>query len=143
MAQRRAMNDGAELAEDLGDNSAGQFYRSQAKLIENELARHWDSSKKAIIPTLNNKDEFNGKKSGLDSAVILSVLHSHTEGSFSFSDDRILSTLHQLEDTFGKIYSINQKGFPALAVGRYPEDRYDGYSTEGQGNPWLLNFITV
>jgi glucoamylase len=25
-----------------------------------------------------------------------------------------------------------------VALGRYPEDKYNGYNSEGQGNPWFL-----
>ncbi len=28
-----------------------------------------------------------------------------------------------------------------MAIGRYPEDRYDGYKNSGRGNPWFLTTL--
>jgi len=85
------------------------------------------------------------KASYLDVWIILGVLHSGKSGfSFYVDDDRVLATALALEQTFERIYGINHQktdhfGQPmAPGIGRYPEDRYDGYGTNGRGNPWFL-----
>ncbi len=137
--QRRALEEGARLATTLGDRYAADWYRSQAANIQNELYRHWDANKKVVVPTIDWDGGVPYKHSGLDAAVVLGVLHGGSDsGDFSISDDRIVSTVAKIEEAFQNLYPINQKGFPAVAIGRYPEDKYDGYSTSGEGNPWIL-----
>lgn len=58
--------------------------------------------------------------------------------SYSCSD-RVLATHKVVTDSFRSVYSINS-GIPegtAAAVGRYPEDSYQG------GNPWYLNTLAA
>ena len=57
----------------------------------------------------------------------------------SFKQDKVLSTVNALEEAFYRLYSVNRNGEPGVAIGRYPEDRYDGYSSGGTGNPWFIN----
>ncbi len=138
LVQKRALEEGAGLAEYLGDRSAASWYRQQAAGITKALYSHWSESKKIIVETLN-QESGPSKPSGLDSAVVLAVLHAGNEnGDFSIADEKLASTVAKLEEAFQSIYPVNQKGFPAVAIGRYPEDKYDGYTTHGEGNPWLL-----
>lgn len=139
MAQRRALLDGAKLAEKLGDGGAAKFYREQAAAIGRSLNRFWDASKGVIVPTLDRTGGVDYKTSGLDTAVLLAVLHSGDDsGDWSPKDPRVKSTLAALVAKFKAIYPINRNGQPGVALGRYPEDRYDGYSTGGKGNPWFI-----
>lgn len=139
MAQRRAMVDGAKLARFLGDGGAAGWYEQQARHISDDLLRHWDKGKKIIVTTLDRDGGIDYKWSGLDASVVLAVHHGFTgDGFFSPSDDRVLATVARLEEAFQKLYAINQKGIPGLAIGRYPEDKYDGYTTSREGNPWFL-----
>jgi len=138
MAQRRALRDGARLAAFLGDRSAADWYSSQATELEHEINRHWDPSRGFITATLD-RDGGIDYKSGLDSCIILAVLHGDAgDGFFSITDPRVQATLQKLEATFQQIYPINHKGYPGIAVGRYPEDRYDGVETGKEGSPWVL-----
>ena len=137
MVQRRALLEGADLAEQLGDSGAASFYRTQAALIVPELQKHWDPSRSILQATLNRVAGIDYKFSGLDTAVVLAALHGGmNDGVFTATDDKILATAAQLEKSFGGLYGINEKS-AGVVIGRYPEDRYDGFSTS-EGNPWFI-----
>lgn len=138
MVQRRALVDGAKLAETLGDGGAANFYRAKARELEGKIDSHWHWSDKLIMTTLGRDGGIDYKNSHLDASTILAVLHGATgDGFFPPSDDRILATAAKINERFKAIYPINNRG-AGVAIGRYPEDRYDGYSTGGEGNPWIL-----
>jgi len=140
LLSKKALTEGAQLALELGDITSALQYLKQVYLIELELARYWNSEKGYIVATLDQDAGPNYKKSGLDAAVIVAVLaEGYNDGSsYSISDERILSTFTALVNEFQKIYPINNPEgyFPGIAIGRYPEDRYDGYQTNSTGNPW-------
>lgn len=136
MVQRRALKEGARLARWLNDGGASDWYLFQASLLEGEISKHWDAQAGILRASLNNDGW--GKPSGIDSSVILGVLHGDThDGFFSPSQSQVLATAERIRETFQNLYPINRE-FIGTAIGRYPEDRYDGYSTGGQGNPWVL-----
>ena len=146
MVQRRALLDGARLADHRDDGDAAKFYRQQATELETAIAEHWDSGKGYIVAT--KEAAGSDKVSQLDAAVVLAALHARSkeDSFFGPSDDGILATAKRLSDEFRKLYPIN--GFRATpeeralqpGIGRYPEDRYDGYKREAhtEGNPWFL-----
>lgn len=93
-----------------------------------------------------------GKRSGLDVASILASLISHDMTSqdskdipFPVEDSIVFSTLTSLINDMKYRYPINHgkigfsKGF---ALGRYPEDIYDGYGLS-EGNPWFISTATA
>jgi glucoamylase len=150
MVQRRALLEGADLAERLGDGGAAVFYRAQARALESEIARHWDAARGYVLATLDRSAGHDEKTSGLDVAVILGALHGavHAAGAnedpfFGVLDDRVLATATRLETAFRATYPINAStrdtaGWAlGTAIGRYPEDRYSGGETS-LGNPWFL-----
>ncbi len=60
------------------------------------------------------------------------------------TDERILATAHVTEQAFRPLYRINTTVARAAdgtalapAIGRYPEDRYDGIGNS-EGHPWVL-----
>jgi len=141
MVQRRALLDGADLAERLNEPGAADWYRQQAALIGAELEGHWDREAGCIRTSVNHEGGIDYKSSGLDTAVILGVLHGEVPGrSFSVIDDYVLATALRIRDEFDGLYGVNSdhSDRPGIAIGRYPEDRYDGYRTDSQGNPWFL-----
>lgn len=139
MVQRRALLDGADLAAQLGDGGAAFWYREQANRISTEILKHWNG--RFLVSTLNRDGGIDYKESGIDSSVILGVLHGKRHDAFmTYADDRVMATAHQIEEVFQNHYLINQKGHRGTATGRYPEDRYNGYFSGGTGgNPWFIN----
>jgi glucoamylase len=156
MVQRLALLEGAELATRLGDAGAALFYREQARLVERSIEEFWSPARGHVLTTLRPLGGDRGKSSQLDIATILAVLHGtprnglsplaagRTRISFSASDPRIVATAERLFSAFERLYPINQlrldrDGAPmAPAIGRYPEDEYDGIVTGSIGHPWFL-----
>lgn len=138
MAQRAALIKGSALAFALGDNEASKFYKLQSQLIETELLKHIDGEREFIRPTLSQTDGWTHKTSELDVSVILGSLYFSLEDNFFTPDSKyVLMTAQKLENQFKNIYSINKTLFLGTAIGRYPEDVYDGTGFGG-GNPWFL-----
>lgn len=140
MVQRRALIEGAALARRLGDSGAADWYESQGRALERSIVRFWDAKKNLIVPTVDRSSGVYYKESGLDSSVIIGVLLGYAgDGFMPLADPKVTRTAAALEKVFQDLYPINQNGVEGTAIGRYPEDRYDGYSTNGLGNPWVLN----
>lgn len=136
MVQRKALLDGARLAEKLNDPLAAKWYRKQAQDLSSEILKHWDAARGVFVPTLNQHGEIK-KVSGLDSSVVLALLHGDAgDGFIAYTDARMLASFENLTRKFTEIYPIN-KVFTGVAIGRYPEDIYSGVDFKG-GNPWVL-----
>ena len=137
MAQRKALLLGAKLASFFNDNGAANYYLKQAQGVSEFLEKFWSPSEGIIRVTLDKNKH--GKISGLDVATILGTLHSELPGkSYSVLDPRVHATALQIKKVFQKVYNINKgAGQIATAIGRYPEDVYDGNGFKG-GNPWFL-----
>src|SRR5690606_7361900 len=85
------------------------------------------------------------KNSGIDVAPLLALLHNYPyQKVFPLDHPQVKKYIHTLRKTFSEIYPINQ-AYPDLgvAIGRYPEDKYDGYGTNGEGNPWFLATLAL
>jgi glucoamylase len=146
MAQRRALVEGTKLARRLADGGAADWYTQQVAALEPALRAHWDATNRLIIPTLDRDDGLDYKASNIDSAVILAVLHTQAPGDSFFgpADDAVFASVAKLLSAFpASLYAINGVASSpdgnalGTAIGRYPEDRYDG-SSGNQGNPWVL-----
>ncbi|MEW6056653.1 MAG: glycoside hydrolase family 15 protein [Bdellovibrionota bacterium] len=136
MAQRKALLEGATLADALADAQAATHYRREAALIEAEILKHWNAQKRVLEPTLERVDGPDYKTSGLDTGVLLGILYgTRGDGFLPITHDWVLSTLAQLRSVFQQGYAINQKHDFGTLIGRYPEDRYYG------GNPWVLTSL--
>lgn len=138
IVQYQSMIEGASYLALLGDVGAKKWYLEQAAGILSELNRHWNSNGGFLMSTINRVGGIDYKHSNLDASVILGVLHASPSNSFSVADGRVQATLLRLKETFKNLYSVNQSGPSGVAIGRYPEDKYDGYSSGGEGNPWIL-----
>jgi glucoamylase len=151
MVQRRALLEGARLAKRLKDNGAADWYSAQAAALEKELRKHWDETRGILVATLDRDDGIDYKQSGLDTAVLLAVLHAPASGStfFAPTDDMVLATAAQLVSVFEKAYDINKAkkdgegAALGIALGRYPEDRYGGQQGTSEGNAWVLCTLAV
>lgn len=145
LVQRRALLEGARLLEDIGEDPiAVNEVRSAGRTVGAWIdAGLWDGARHIVRVSENPRS---GHKQELDAAVVLGSLHALGEDDFYRpSSDRILATMKALEDYFAKEYVVNQtvtrsedgERELAPAIGRYPNDRYDGYGTS-RGNPWVL-----
>ncbi|KAJ8661718.1 hypothetical protein O0I10_002525 [Lichtheimia ornata] len=138
MVMRRAMVDGAEFARELGDQKRASHYAQTADGILSRLDTFWSSSSNYLSVTQDHCDNV-WKHSGLDTAVILAVNHAGIK-PYTAGSDKLLATAHRLESAFENLYPINDLHPAGLgtAIGRYPEDSYDGYESGSYGNPWFL-----
>ena len=147
IVQWRALEEGAAFAKKMGDPEAARFYSAQAVRVQDSLDHFWSTSRDYLVATRNwvGGHAPEEKPSLLDVAVLLGALHAGKSGSpFYVDDDRVIATMDALTKTFADTYSINRRSRNedglemAPGIGRYSEDRYDGYSSEGLGNPWFL-----
>jgi len=141
MAQRRALLYGAQLAErENRTDASARTYRKVARAIKRRANRFWDAKLMQVNCTQNRVAGHDYKDSGLDMQVVLAALHSgrEVEGWFDAADPRILATFAKLHAAFRKAYPINRNAQLGVALGRYPEDRYNGYDAAHGGNPWML-----
>jgi glucoamylase len=145
LAQRKAMVWGARLAQNLGDGGAARFYTEQASLMNQVIMDFFDGKRRSFsfIATMFQDGGLLGKNSGLDSAIILGVLHGYADDGFlAPSSDLILSSAHQIRLAFHSLYGINRNTSVGTAIGRYPEDVYNGNGTSPNGgNPWFLSTL--
>jgi glucoamylase len=146
LAQYRSLIDGAKLAQRLGDAGAAGFYQNTARAIAGELELHWSAERGQIDATRFQRPGREYKSSQLDMAVVLGSLHSDTtvaaERFFAPSDPRVLATALKIENRFQSIYGVNTNRELGTAIGRYPEDIYNGVG-ESEGNPWFLTTLAM
>ncbi|RPB07199.1 glycoside hydrolase family 15 protein [Morchella conica CCBAS932] len=140
IVQYRALVEGAELANRLGDTGAGTYYTTQAAAIKAKLPSFWSSSKGYLLATLNTG------RTGLDCGTLLGSLHGNGARGFNVypaSSPEVLATVKALVDSMKTLYAINTaSGAPGVAIGRYPEDVYDGVGTS-TANPWFICTLTT
>ena len=91
-----------------------------------------------------------GKIGGLDTATLLGALHGHRlenkdfveryqDIPFDIDSSHILNSLASMVADMKVRYPVNKfKSGMGVALGRYPEDIYDGYATT-EGNPWFIS----
>ena len=146
LAQHTALQEGAKLAYELGDGGAADFYRKESNNIAQYLRANFVDSKIGIKATIRKVNGGLGyKNSNIDVAPLLALNHnSPYQKLFPFNSAPVKKYMATLVQTFSDIYHIN-KAFPDLgvAIGRYPEDKYDGYHTSGTGNAWFLATLAL
>jgi glucoamylase len=144
LAQHTALQEGAKLAEKLSDSGAADFYKTQSSKVAQKLKTFLNSSI-GIKVTTSKVASLGYKDSGIDVAPLLALLHTYPyQTLFPLNHPSVKKYITTLKDTFQNLYQIN-KSFPDLgvAIGRYPEDKYDGYGTNGVGNPWFLSTLAL
>ncbi|SCU88542.1 LADA_0E10770g1_1 [Lachancea dasiensis] len=104
-----------------------------------------DENKNYIVET----PKILGTRSGLDIAVLIGSMITHDNHGasllqddvpFNVYDSGILNSLHGLTKQMEILYPVNHHRANlnlGVALGRYPEDIYDGVGTS-EGNPWFL-----
>ncbi|PLW12558.1 hypothetical protein PCANC_17261 [Puccinia coronata f. sp. avenae] len=141
----RALKDGVAFARKMEDPGAADWYQKQAELIGAQLESFWDKQSNYIRASHNYVDA-HGKTSGLDVGTLLGCLHAGTQTPDVFrpNSEYMINTFHAILESMSKIYPLNSRyhDLIAKAVGRYPEDIYDGVSTS-VGNPWFITTLTM
>ena len=143
--QRRALYEGAELANSLGDSQAGRYYIDQAKALEAFMMKHWEEDTGYYHESITESDT---RGCGLDITAMMGLVYGRmvkNGDSFSVLNTRSLSTAFFIRNCFENLYEINLKmkqttGYGPL-MGRYADDIYDG-DQNLYGNPWFLTTNT-
>lgn len=153
LTQLRALGDGKALAEKLGDSQEFigallDLFDKLLSYIEDPATGYVRSNLPYIVETPRLFTE--AKRLGLDAATLLAALHAHnleygsTENiPYDVDDSHVLNTISAMVSDMRYRYPINHDKvrFPqniGVALGRYPEDIYDGYGTS-EGNPWFIS----
>lgn len=129
--QHRALVEGSKFANLVG--SSCSYCDSQAPQLLCHLQDFW-------LGTYTLANFANNGRSGKDANTLLGTIHtfdpeaSCDDSTYQPCSARALSNHKVVTDSFRSIYSINSgiSSGAAVAVGRYPEDSYQG------GNPWYL-----
>lgn len=143
LAQYTALQEGSKLAREQGDTGAAQFYDSQARQVGHYILTGFLNAKVGILVTKDKVASLGYKNSGLDIAPLLALLHTWPyQKLIPLTHENVKRYISVLLQDARAGYAIN-RAYPDLgiALGRYPEDRYDGYSTGGSGNPWFLSTL--
>ncbi|KAJ3408913.1 glycoside hydrolase 15 protein [Chytridiales sp. JEL 0842] len=145
-SQRRALVEGAEFANKMGDGGAAAWYNAKAAEASNLLRSTFFNSATGTVQAIKN-----GRV--LDAAIPLGAIHGNVgDGLFAPQDDRVLSSLATFAKGFIAEFRLNQvaktdaSGLPvSVAIGRYYGDLYTGRSEENGGTnvvdgsgPWFL-----
>lgn len=138
IVQRKSLILGASLLKHFNESSRSAIYSATANDIAKSLQQHWDPQLGYLTETINQK---NNKGGGLDSSIVLGVLHGHTSDQldeFTVNNEKVMITVYALRNVFAQLYPINiEHHQEAPLIGRYPSDIYDGDQFK-YGNPWIL-----
>lgn len=140
LVQYTALTLGAEFALEMGDGGASDFYHTQALQLGQFIKENFLDQKIGLRVSSVVTRGLGYKHSGLDVTPLLALIHTYPyQKLISLNDPFVKKYISTLTHTFGDLYPVN-KTYPdkGVAIGRYPEDRYDGYTTGGKGNPWFL-----
>lgn len=150
----KAIKSGIKISNDFNDSE----FNSKLKLTFTSLRFYilFESGfKLSDIPYLIETPSLflQGKRCGLDIGSVLASLRAHDMDDytdfidipFSIDDSAVISTLSALANDMKYRYPINKENIninEGLALGRYPEDLYDGYGIS-EGNPWFISTATA
>ncbi|KAJ2610226.1 hypothetical protein H4S08_003702 [Coemansia sp. RSA 1365] len=147
LAQKRALLEGVSLLQKV-DNKTANRYNRAVKGIEKLLPQFWDDKRGHLLTTVDKSGGIKSKQSNLDAQTMLAALHHGIDGNdeFGVGSKWMTATVLQLLRVFSPLYPINEvasteidgENVPVgVAIGRYPEDVYDGVGVSS-GNPWSL-----
>lgn len=145
LAQYTALHEGAAFARLMKDEGAASFYADNAGQIGHYILTTFMHPKVGILVTAGKSASLDYKNSGLDVAPLLALLHTYPfQKLIPLTHAQVKLYITTLVQDARQNYAIN-RAFPDLgvAIGRYPEDKYNGYSTDGSGNPWFLTTLAL
>lgn len=145
LSQHVALQEGALFAKEMNDFGAADFYHEESTKIGSYIREHFLDERIGLLVTSEKSSSLGYKNSGLDIAPLLVLIHTAPyQKLFSLSDPNVIQYVKTLIKTFGDLYSVNRAYYDlGVSLGRYPEDRYDGYETTRAGNPWFLSTIAL
>lgn len=141
--QRFALIQGGNLARQLNDNEAADYYFTQASHIGDVLSRYWDGNLGYLSETLKERDIRGG---GIGALSIISLVYGRNaeidfEDPFILTNEKCLSTVFYMRYLCEGLYQLNvinkEEKIGGPFIGRYLADVYDG-NQNSQGNPWFL-----
>ncbi|KAI8876733.1 glycoside hydrolase family 15 protein [Backusella circina FSU 941] len=138
MFMRRGLLDGANFASRNGDSTRASTYTSTAASIKTKIDGFWVSSGNYV--QVSQSVTSGVSKAGYDASTLIAANQaSRGDGFYTPGSDKMLATAVAIESQFSSLYSINtnKASYLGNAIGRYPEDTYNG-NGNSQGNPWFL-----
>lgn len=157
ITQMRALLDGISIAKRFNDDQQfiDELHHASVQLNKFILFESGYMSQFSYIletPQLVHS----GKRMGLDAATLLGSIHSHPLSynsgvdydsiPFNTNSTHLLNTLYYMVADMKFRYPINHASVGeqagGIALGRYPEDVYDGHGTS-EGNPWFISTATA
>ncbi|KAH9449245.1 hypothetical protein Pst134EB_020070 [Puccinia striiformis f. sp. tritici] len=143
---QRALKEGAQFCQEIKDQKASSWYQQQADEVGEQLKLFWDDQKKFVVDSRDELWVYYGKTSGLDVGTILGCLHSgrYVSEDFQPGSYKMTNTFKAMLNSMSSLYPLNQRyeHYAAKAIGRYPEDIYDG-ENKTHGNPWFITTLAM
>lgn len=156
LTQLKALQDGQRFAQ---LNRLDVSFAKKLQATFDDLQEYVTESGKFVRPTIpyivNIPELYDkGERSGLDAATFLAALHAHnlefggTDNiPFDVDDSHILNAITAMVGDMKRRYPLNReygkwRGNFGAALGRYPEDVYDGAGTS-IGNPWFIATLSA
>ncbi|KAG2193291.1 hypothetical protein INT47_008652 [Mucor saturninus] len=136
MVMRKGLIHGANFATRNGDATRASTYTTTANTLKTKIDTFWSGTYITVTQSLTGGVQ----KAGYDvSTLIAANSGSLADGFYTPGSDKILATAVVVESKFSSLYDINVNApsYLGTAIGRYPEDTYNG-NGNGQGNPWYL-----
>lgn len=145
LVQYTALSVGSGFALEMGDGGAAAFYAQQAEELGSFIRRSFLNNETGIRVSSMITRGLGYKNSGIDVTPLLALIHTYPyQKLVSLKDPYVAKYIDVLTSTFRKKYAVNTIYRDlGVALGRYPEDKYDGYSTGGKGNPWFLATVAL
>ncbi|KAI7891417.1 Six-hairpin glycosidase-like protein [Mucor mucedo] len=136
IVMRKGLIHGANFATRNGDTTRASTYTTTANTLKTKIDTFWSGTYITVTQRLTGGVQ----KAGYDvSTLIAANSGSLSDGFYTPGSDKILATAVIVESKFSSLYDINVNApsYLGTAIGRYPEDTYNG-NGNGQGNPWYL-----
>jgi glucoamylase len=145
LIQHTALQEGSKLAFELGDFGAASFYQDESDKIGNFIKKNFLDQNIGIVASRFVVKPLGYKNSGIDVAPLLALIHTWPYQSLiSLNDHNVKKYVSVLIETFKGLYPVNTGSeVNGVSLGRYPEDRYDGYQTTHSGNPWFIATLAL
>lgn len=144
LVQQKALAYAVDIAKSFDDGDFANTLSSTASTLESYLS----GSDGGFVNTdvnhiVENPDLLQqNSRQGLDSATYIGPLLTHDIGEssstpFDVDNEYVLQSYYLLLEDNKDRYSVNSAYSAGAAIGRYPEDVYNGDGSS-EGNPWFL-----